>query len=88
MRTAKDTAVSFRYVNEATADFTEISNTMLHITLEQKDAIVTASEEVGTVLSIADTNQQFAQETDETAAVSLQQIEGLEQIVAMVKLRK
>ena len=88
MLTAKDTASSFQNVNEATTDFTEISDTMLHITLEQKNAIATASDEVDTVLSIADTNQQFAKETDETAAASLRQAEDLEQIVSTVKLRK
>lgn len=87
MRTAQDTAESFRNVNEATNDFMEISDNLIQITLQQKDAIDTASQEVQTVLSIADTNQQFAKETDETAAVSLQQVEELEQIVSMVKLR-
>ena len=88
VQTAKDTAASFRNVNKATADFTNISNTMLHITSEQKEAISMASEEVSTVLSIADTNQQFAKETDETAAASLKQAEDLEQIVSTVKLRE
>lgn len=88
MRTAEDTAESFRNVNRATADFTEISNNMIHITVEQKEAISTVSEEVRTVLSIADTNQKFAKDTDETAAVSLQQAQELEQIVSMVKLRE
>lgn len=88
MKTAEDTAESFRNVNKATADFTEISDNMLHITMEQKEAIETVSEEVRTVLSIADTNQGFARETDETASVSLKQAEELEQIVSMVKLRK
>lgn len=88
MKTAEDTAESFRNVNRATADFTEISNNMLHITVEQKEAIETVSEEVRTVLSIADTNQGFARETDETASVSLKQAEELEEIVSMVKLRE
>lgn len=87
MKTAEDTAESFHNVNRATADFTEISNNMLHITAEQKEAIETVSEEVRMVLSIADTNQEFAKDTDETAAVSLKQAEELEQIVSMVKLR-
>lgn len=88
MKTAQDTAESFRNVNRATNDFTEISDNLIQITLQQKDAIRTASQEVQTVLSIADTNQQFAKETDETAAVSLQQVEELEQIVSRVKLRQ
>lgn len=88
MKTAEDTAESFRNVNRATADFTEISNNMLHITVEQKEAMETVSEEVRKVLSIADTNQEFAKETDETASVSLKQAEELEQIVSMVKLRE
>lgn len=88
MKTAEDTAESFRNVNRATADFTDISINMLHITVEQKEAIETVSEEVRTVLSIADTNQGFAKETDETASVSLKQAEELEQIVSMVKLRE
>lgn len=87
MRTAEDTAESFRNVNQATMNFTKISDNMIHITVEQKEAIATASEEVQAVLAIADTNQQFAKETDETASVSLQQAEELEQIVSIVKLR-
>lgn len=88
MKTAEDTAESFSNVNKATADFTEISQNMIHITVEQKEAIKTVSEEVRTVLSIADINQEFAKETDETASVSLKQAEELEQIVSMVKLRE
>ena len=87
MKTAEATAESFQNINRATADFAEISDNMIHITAEQKQAIVTASEEVCTVLSIADTNQQFARETDELASVSLQQAEELEQIVSTVKLK-
>lgn len=87
MRTAQDTAESFRNVSQATSEFMEISDNLIQITLQQKDAIDTASREVQSVLSIADTNQQFAKETDETAAVSLQQVEELEQIVSVVKLR-
>ncbi|MDE5697198.1 MAG: methyl-accepting chemotaxis protein [Lachnospiraceae bacterium] len=87
MRTAQDTAESFRNVSQATSEFMEISDNLIQITLQQKDAIDMASREVQSVLSIADTNQQFAKETDETAAVSLQQVEELEQIVSMVKLR-
>lgn len=87
MRTAQDTAESFRKVNQATREFMEISENLIQITLQQKEAIDTASQEVQTVLSIADTNQQFARDTDETAAVSMNQVEELEQIVSMVKLR-
>lgn len=65
----------------------EISDNLIQITLQQKETIDMASQEVQAVLSIADTDQQFAKETDETAAVSLQQVEALEQIVSMVKLR-
>ncbi len=88
MQTAQQTAESFRNVNQATNEFMEISDNLIQITLQQKEAIDTVSQEVRTVLAIADTNQQFAKETDETAAVSLQQVEELEQIVSMVKLRR
>lgn len=87
MRAAQDTADSFRKVSQATNEFTEISDNLIQITMQQKEAIDMASQEVRTVLSIADTNQQFARETDETAAVSMKQVEELEQIVSMVKLR-
>jgi Methyl-accepting chemotaxis protein len=87
MRTAQDTAESFCKVNQATNEFMEISENLIQITVQQKEAIDTASQEVQTVLSIADTNQQFARDTDETAAVSMKQVEELEQIVSMVKLR-
>ncbi|MDE7479220.1 MAG: hypothetical protein K2M91_15010 [Lachnospiraceae bacterium] len=88
MQTAHDTAESFRNVNEATNEFMEISDNLIQITLQQKGAINMASQEVQTILSIADTNQQFAKETDEMAAVSMQQVEELEQIVSMVKLKQ
>ena len=87
MQTAQNTAKSFDKVNQATSEFTEISNNLIHITMQQKEAIDTVSQEVQTVLTIADTNQQLARETDETVAVSMKQAEELEQIVSMVKLR-
>ena len=71
MRTAQHTAESFRKVKQATREFQEISENLIQITVQQKEAIDTASQEVQTVLSIADTNQRFAQDTDETAAVSM-----------------
>lgn len=88
MKTAKDTAESFRHVKTATSDFTDISDSMTHITVEQKEAIAIVSDEVQTVLRIADTNQGLAKETDETASQSLKQAEELEQIVSVVKLRE
>lgn len=88
MKTAEDTAESFRNIKEATSDFTEISENMAHITVEQKETIVMVNEEVHTVLEIVNTNQQLAKETDETAALSLQQAEELEQIVSAVRLRE
>lgn len=88
METAKCTAESFRNVKTATADFTVISENMTHITVAQKEAVEMVSDEVHTVLNIADTNQELAKETDETAALSMQQAEELEQIVSAVKLRE
>lgn len=88
MKTAEETAQSFQNVKTATSEFTDISNNMTHITLEQKEAISMVSEEVKTVLDIADTNQRLAKETDDTAAMSLKQAEELEQIVSAVKLKE
>lgn len=88
MQTAQDTAESFQSVKRATADFTDISNSMTQITVEQKQAIEMVSDEVRTVLDIADTNLGLAVETDETASLSLKQAEALEQIVSSVKLRE
>jgi len=88
MKNAKATAASFQNVREAASDFTVISNNMTHITVEQKEAISMVSEEVHTVLDIANTNQELARETDETAALSLKQAEELEQIVSAVKLKE
>lgn len=88
VRTANETAESFLTIKEAAADFSEISDNMTRITIEQKEAIEMVTEEVQTVLAIADTNQGLARETDETAALSLQQAEELEQIVSAVKLRE
>ena len=60
MQTAQNTAKSFDKVNQATSEFTEISDNLIHITMQQKEAIDTVSQEVQTVLTIADTNQQLA----------------------------
>ena len=87
MRTANETAESFLAIKEAAADFSGISDNMAHITVEQKEAMEMVSDEVGTVLEIADTNQGLAKETDETASLSLKQAEELEQIVSSVKLK-
>lgn len=88
MKTAKDTAESFRQVKAATAEFAEISDNMTHITIEQKEAIAMVSDEVHTVLSIAGTNQELAKETDELASGLLNQAEELGQIVSAVKLKE
>lgn len=88
MRTAEETAESFRNVKEATSDFKKISESMAHISLEQKETITMVSDEADTVLRIADTNQGLARETDETAELSLKQAEELEQIVTAVKLKE
>lgn len=88
MKNAKETAESFQHVKKATSDFTTISNNMTHITVEQKEAIAMVSDEVHTVLDIANTNQGLAKETDETASLSLKQAEELEQIVSAVKLKE
>lgn len=88
MVTARDTAESFKNIKEAAEDFSDISDSMARITVEQKEAIVMVSDEVGTVLAIADTNQGLAKETDENASLSLKQAEELKQIVSAVKLKE
>lgn len=88
MVTARDTAESFQNIKEAAEDFSDISDSMARITVEQKEAIVMVSDEVGTVLAIADTNQGLAKETDENASLSLKQAEELKQIVSAVKLKE
>ena len=88
MVTARDTAESFQNIKEAAEDFFDISDSMARITVEQKEAIVMVSDEVGTVLAIADTNQSLAKETDENASLSLKQAEELKQIVSAVKLKE
>lgn len=88
MITAKDTAESFQNIKSAAEDFVDISDSMARITVEQKEAIVMVSDEVGKVLAIADTNQGLAKETDENASLSLSQAEELKQIVSAVKLKE
>lgn len=88
MVTAKDTAESFQNIKKAAEDFADISDNMARITVEQKEAIVMVSDEVGKVLAIADTNQGLAKETDENASLSLNQAEELKQIVSAVKLKE
>lgn len=88
MKTVKDTAESFQNVKNATSEFSIISDNMIHITTQQKEAIDMVINEVRTVVDIADTNQNLARETDDIAARSLQQAEELKQIVSAVKLRE
>lgn len=88
LKTAELTAESFQEINEATEEFTGISNNMAHVVEEQKEAVSMVTEEVDKVLQIANTNQELAKETDETAAMSLTQAEELGEVVAAVKLRR
>lgn len=88
LRTAEATANSFEEINSAAREFTGISNTMALIVEEQKEAVSMVTREVDTVLKIANTNQNLAKETDETAARSLVQAEELGEVVAAVKLKE
>lgn len=85
---AKETDKSFRAINEVTADFTGISKQISQVAVEQQEAVHMVTQEITTVLDIANTNRQLAEETDETASRSLLQAEELEQVVASVKLRE
>lgn len=87
LKTAELTAESFKEIDTATEEFTSISDSMGQIVEEQKQVVFMVTEEVSKVLEIAKTNQQIAQETDETASLSLTQAEELEEVVEAVKLR-
>lgn len=88
LTTAKATADSFQEINMATDEFTGISKQIGQVAVEQQEAVQLVTQEITTVLDIANTNQQLAEETDETAARSLSQAEELDQVVASVKLRE
>lgn len=88
LKTADLTADSFKEIYTATEKFTEISQGMAHVVAEQEEAVSMVTREVDKVLEIANTNQQLAKETDETAALSLTQAEELGEVVAAVKLRE
>lgn len=87
LKTADATAESFREIYQATERFTGISHNMAMVVEQQKEAASMVTEEADKVLAIANTNRQLAQETDETASLSLSQAEELGQVVAAVKLR-
>lgn len=88
MKTAEETSGSFQTIKTAASDFTKISENMANITVEQKETIEIVSNEIRTVLDIANANQGLAKETDEIASLSLSQAEELGQIVSAVKLRE
>ena len=88
MEAAELTADSFQEINAATEEFTGISHNMARVVEEQKKAVSMVTQEVDKVLEIANTNQQLARETDETAAMSLTQAEELGEVVAAVKLKE
>lgn len=88
LKTAKTTAESFQEINMATEEFTDISRQIESVAAEQKNAVHLVTQEITTVLNIANTNQKLAEETDKTASHSLMQAEELEQVVASVKLRE
>ncbi|MEY8390611.1 methyl-accepting chemotaxis protein [Lachnospiraceae bacterium 45-W7] len=87
LKTADATAASFREIYTAAEKFTGISNSMAVVARQQKEAVLLVTAEADKVLEIANTNQQLARETDETAAQSLTQAEELGEVVAAVKLR-
>ena len=60
---------------------------MAEVVEQQKEAVHTVTKEADKVLEIANTNQQLAKETDETAELSLNQAAELGEVVASVKLR-
>lgn len=88
LKTARSTAESFQEINVATDEFTGISKQIEQVASEQKEAVDLVTQEITTVLDIANTNQKLAEETDETASRSLSQAAELEQVVASVKLRE
>lgn len=88
MKTAEETSGSFQTIKIAASDFTKISEDMANITVEQKETIEIVSNEIRTVLDIANANQGLAKETDEIASLSLSQAEELGQIVSAVKLKE
>ncbi|MBO5485000.1 MAG: methyl-accepting chemotaxis protein [Lachnospiraceae bacterium] len=88
LKTARATAESFQEINVATDEFTGISKQIEQVAAEQKNAVHLVTQEISTVLDIANTNQKLAEETDITASRSLSQAEELEQVVASVKLRE
>lgn len=87
LKTADATADSFREIHQATEKFHEISHSMAEVVEQQKEAVHTVTKEADKVLEIANTNQQLAKETDETAELSLNQAAELGEVVASVKLR-
>ena len=87
LKTADATAESFREIYQATEKFTGISNSMAQVVEQQKEAVAMVTEEADKVLEIANRNRQLAQETDETATLSLTQAEELGEVVAAVKLK-
>ncbi len=87
LKTADATAESFREIYQAAEKFTGISNSMAAVVEQQQEAVAMVTEEADKVLEIANTNRQLAQETDETATLSLSQSEELGEVVAAVKLK-
>lgn len=88
LATANTTGQSFENVRLATEEFGEISDAMANIVVEQKEKILTVTEEVKRILQIADVNQGLAEKTDKIAEHSLKQAENLENIVSAVRLRE
>ncbi len=87
LKTTDATADSFREIYHATERFTGISNSMAVVVEQQKEAVAMVTGEADKVLEIANTNRQLAQETDETASLSLTQAKELGEVVAAVKLK-
>ena len=87
LKTADATADSFREIHQATEKFHGISHSMAEVVEQQKEAVHMVTKEADKVLEIANTNQQLAKETDETAELSLNQAAELGEVVASVKLR-
>jgi len=86
--TANQTADSFKYIQEITQRYKEISENIADTVKEQTNAVDCVNNQLLSLKNIADKNYNLAEKTDKTAADSLEQSQHLRDYVSQVKIKE
>lgn len=88
LKTANQAAEAFNEIQKVTQKYQEVSMRLADTVKEQTKAVDYVSNQLMTLKGIAEENRTLAEETDKTAADSLNQSNNLRDYVSQVKIKK